>query len=293
MWSVRGKVCLITGATSGIGRETALGLARNGARLAIVARDRALATKLEAAARRAGSPAVDLFFADLAVQSDVRRVAGEILAKLPAIDVFISNAGIVMNERELTVDGVGKTFAVNHLAPFLLAKLLRERIEAAAPSRIIIVASQVEARGAIDFDDLTFAKGYTPLGAYDRSKLANVLFTYELARRLHERGVTVNCLHPGVIATNLLSDYERKSRLGGKLLRLTHSGPKEGAATTLRLATDPKLIDVSGRHFKPTGEARTSPASYDLQLARRLWEISEQLVGEAEAPLHAKGGALE
>jgi len=292
MWSVRDKTCLITGATSGIGRETALGLARSGARLAIVARDRTLAAKVASEARREGSPTVDLFFADLANQADLRRAAGEILAKLPAIHVFISNAGIVMNERELTVDSVEKTFAVNHLAPFLLVKLLRERIEAAAPSRIIIVASQVEARGVIDFDDLTFAKSYTALGAYDRSKLANVLFTYELARRLHEKGVTVNCLHPGVIATNLLCDYEKKSRLAGKLLRLTHPGPKEGAATTLRLATDPKLIYVSGRYFKPTGEERTSPASYDRELARRLWEISEQLVGDAEALSNAKGGAL-
>lgn len=291
MWSVRDKTCLITGATSGIGRATALGLARKGARLAILARDRGRAAKLEADLRREGCAAVDPFFADLAVQADVRRVAGDVLARLSAIHVFISNAGVVMNERRVTVDGVEQTFAVNHLAPFLLVRLLRERIEASAPARIIIVASQVEARGSIDLDDLSFERKYTPLGAYDRSKLANVLFTYELARRLHDTGVTVNCLHPGVIATNLLSDYEGKSRLAGKLLRLSHPGPTDGAATSLRLATDPELIYVSGRYFKPEGEARTSPASYDRALARRLWEVSERLVGEGDAARGDGGGA--
>ena len=284
-WTVRGKTCLITGATSGIGRETALGLAREGAALALHGRDPSRLARSRDDARAAGSPRVDVFTANLTEQREVRRLAAEVRDRVSAVDVFISNAGVVMRERRLTSDGVEATLAVNHLAPFLLVDLLLDRIQPPADrsSRIVVVASQVEARGVIDFDDLMMEKAFTSLGAYDRSKLANVLFSYELARRLHEARVTVNCLHPGVIATNLLSDYEGRSRLLGMALRLTNEGPKKGAQASIRLAVDPALEYVSGRYFRPNGEARSSPASYDRALAKRLWEVSARLVGLRDA----------
>jgi NAD(P)-dependent dehydrogenase (short-subunit alcohol dehydrogenase family) len=175
------------------------------------------------------------------------------------------------------------TFALNHLAPFLLTSLVLDRLRSSAPARVVVVASQVEARGAIHFEDLQLERGYQPLVAYDQSKLANVLFTYELARRLAGTQVTANCLHPGVIATNLLADYMGKSRLlGGKLNALTYPGPKKGAETSIRLASDPELEGVSGKYFKPEGLAESSRSSHDPELARRLWEVSERLTGRNE-----------
>jgi NAD(P)-dependent dehydrogenase (short-subunit alcohol dehydrogenase family) len=278
MWTVHDKVCVVTGASAGIGKETALGLARLGARVAIVCRDRDRGAAAAAEIRAAGSPQVELFLADLSLQDDVRRLAGQLVERLARIDVLLHNAGVVMRERRLTRDGVETTLAVNHLAPFLLTQLLRPKIE--APARIVVVASQVEARGRIDFGDLSFARtAYEPLAAYCQSKLANMLFTYELTRRLRDTDITANCLHPGVIATNLLCDYMGRPRVMSKVHRLTHPGPKEGAQVSLKLATDPALSGVSGRYFRPDGEASSSKQSYDPELARRLWDVSEQLTG--------------
>ena len=278
MWNVRDKTCVVTGASAGIGKETALGLARLGARVAIVCRDRDRGAAAVAETRAAGSPQVELFLADLSLQDDVRRLAGQLVERLARIDVLLHNAGVVMRERVVTRDGIEATLAVNHLAPFLLTQLLRAKIE--APARIVVVASQVEARGRIDFGDLSFARTpYDPLAAYYQSKLANVLFTYELTRRLRDTDITANCLHPGVIATNLLCDYMGRPRVMSKVHRLTHPGPKEGAQVSLKLATDPALTGVSGRYFRPEGEGASSKQSYDPELARRLWEVSEQLTG--------------
>lgn len=278
MWNVRDKTCVVTGASAGIGKETALGLARLGARVAIVCRDRDRGAAAVAETRAAGSPRVELFLADLSLQDDVRRLAGQLVERLARIDVLLHNAGVVMRERVVTRDGIEATLAVNHLAPFLLTQLLRAKIE--APARIVVVASQVEARGRIDFGDLSFARTpYDPLAAYYQSKLANVLFTYELTRRLRDTDITANCLHPGVIATNLLCDYMGRPRVMSKVHRLTHPGPKEGAQVSLKLATDPALTGVSGRYFRPEGEGASSKQSYDPELARRLWEVSEQLTG--------------
>lgn len=281
MWTVRDKMCVVTGASSGIGKETALGLARQGARLALVCRDRERGAAAVAEIRAAGSPQVELLVADLAIQAEVRRVAGQLVERLPRIDVLLHNAGVVMRKRQLTPDGIETTLAVNHLAPFLLTQLVQHKLE--APARIVVVASQVEARGRIQLDDLGFERTpYEPLAAYYQSKLANVLFTYELSRRLRGSDVTANCLHPGVIATNLLCDYMGRPRAMSKLHRLTHPGPREGAQVSIRLATDPALAGVSGRFFRPEGEASSSKQSYDPELARRLWEVSEQLTGRSQ-----------
>jgi len=278
MWSVRDKTCVVTGASSGIGKHTALGLARQGARLALLGRDPKRTAAAADECRRAGSSRVDVFVADLSMQAEVRRLGDQLLERLESIHVLLHNAGVVMPTRRLTVDGVEATLAINHLAPFLLTQRLLDRVVASAPARIVVVASQVESRGRIDFDDLQLERQrYVPLTAYDRSKLANVLFTYELARRLKDTDVTVNCLHPGVIATNLLCDYMGRPRLMSRVNRLKHPGPETGAQTSIRLATDPALEGTSGKYFRPDGESPSSKQSYDTETARRLWEVSEQL----------------
>ncbi len=258
MWTVRGKTCLITGANTGIGKETALELAGQGAHIVMVCRDRSRGERARKDLQRAGSGNVDLLLADLARTAEVRRLADQVLDRYPSLPLVISNAGVVMPSRRETGDGYEATFAINHLAPFLLINLLLDRIKASAPARIVVVASQVEKGGHLKFDDLHYKSGYEPLVAYRQSKLANVLFSYELARRLSGSDVTVNCLHPGVIATNLLCDYNGRPRALSKLNRLTYPGPKKGAQTSIRLATDPKLEGVSGKYFRPEGEASSS-----------------------------------
>jgi retinol dehydrogenase 14 len=274
---IDGKRCLITGANTGIGKETAIGLAKKGARIVMVCRDRARGVAAQQEIRKASRHEVELLIADLSVQREVRDLAQEILDRFDTLPIVISNAGVVMRTRTLTPDGYEATFAINHLAPFLLINLLLERVQASAPARIVVVASQVEAGGRIDFDDLQLAHGYDPLVAYRQSKLANVLFTYELARKLRGSDVTANCLHPGVIATHLLCDYLDRPRVASKLHRITHPGPAFGAKTSIRLASDPALEGTSGRFFRPEGEAQSSQQSYDEALARRLWQVSETL----------------
>lgn len=278
---MRDKICIVTGANTGIGKETAIGLAEMGATVVMVCRNRRRGESAAADIRRlTDNPAVELMIADLSSQRQVRQLAADFQIKHSRLDVLVNNAGVITPRRQRTVDGLETQFAVNHLAPFLLTNLLLDVLKASAPSRIVVVASQVESRGKIEFDDLQGERRYDYMAAYCQSKLANVMFTYELARRLDGTGVTANCLHPGVIATNLLSDYMKRPRAIGMVNRLRYPGPSEGAQTSIYLASDPAMEGVSGRYFRcDTGETPSSKASYDEDAWRRLWEVSEQLTG--------------
>lgn len=263
------------------------GLARaKVSRVVMICRDRARGEAAADEVRRNGAEP-QLLVADLSVQGDVRRAAEQLRRTHERVDVLIHNAGAIHQQRRVTVDGIEQTFAVNHLAPFLLTQLLldlvekgRRGLDGTGPARIIVVASQVEKQGRIDFDDLNGERSYAPLAAYSQSKLANVLFTYALARRLEGHGVTVNCLHPGVIATTLLANYLGKSSLGLRT-RLTTPGPEAAARMIVRLALDPSFRDVTGAYFHETRRVESSAASRDRALQERLWEVSETLVSES------------
>jgi NAD(P)-dependent dehydrogenase (short-subunit alcohol dehydrogenase family) len=275
---LRGRVCVVTGASSGIGRETALALARMGATLALVCRDRRRGEEVLDAVRAEGARA-DLFLADLASQANNRSVAAELLARYPAIHVLVNNAGVVNLHRATTVDGIETVFAVNHLGYFLLTHLLLDRLRASAPSRIVNVASDAHRIGHLDFDDLGSERRWGTMRVYGTSKLCNVLFTYELARRLDGTGVTVNCLHPGAVATRLGHNNGRLATLLTKLLAPFFRTPVQGAATSIHLASSPELAGVTGQYFANCKPTRSSRASYDEATARRLWDVSCTLTG--------------
>ena len=274
-----GRTVLVTGGTAGIGKATALGLATMGARVGITGRDR---VRSEAAAReiRAAGGQVDVFVGDLSVQSEVRRLANEILQRFSRIDVLVNNVGGYWNTRHQTADGLERTFALNHLAPFLLTHLLLDRLRHSAPARVVTVSSNAQAQGRIDFDDLQGVRSYSGARAYSQSKLANVLFSYELARRLHGTAVTANALHPGVVSTSFgAEDPATVQRVFIPFLRPFMKTPAQGAATSIHLASAPDLEQVSGRYFadsKPKGSAQRS---YDQSAAARLWQVSADLVG--------------
>jgi len=273
------KVCLITGATSGIGKATAMGLANMGASVVMVGRDRGRGEAALAEIKDgSGNAPVDLMLADLSSQEQVRRLAEEFKEAYPRLDVLINNAGGFHSERITTADGLEMTFAVNHLAYFLLTNLLLDVLEASAPSRVVNVSSGDHSNGTIDFDDLQGEKGYKGAKAYSQSKLANVLFTYELARRLKGTGVTANCLHPGAgVRTNFGSGVSGMFGLTVRALRPLMKSPEKGAETSIYLASSPEMADLSGRYFVKKAEARSSDASHDERIARRLWEVSTQL----------------
>ena len=246
-----GKTVLVTGGTGGIGKATAAGLASLGARVGIVGRDRQRAEAAAADIRRENdAPAVDLFVADMSSQAEVRRLAAEVLGRYPRLDVLVNNVGGFWATRHTTADGLEHTFAVNHLAPFLLTNLLLERLEASAPARIVTVSSGAQSMGRIDFDDLQGERNYQGQRAYNQSKLANVLFTYELARRLAGTGVTANVLHPGVVRTRFgAEDPARLTNLLVPIARLFMKTPEQGAATPVYLASSPEVEGVTGRYF--------------------------------------------
>ena len=275
-----GRVCVVTGASSGIGRATARALAGMGATLALVCRDRGRGEEARAALRaESGNDAIALFLADLSSQAEIRRLATELGERYPAIHVLVNNAGVVNLQRTTTVDGIETVFAVNHLGYFLLTDLLLGRLRSSAPARIVNVASEVHRYGTIDLDDLGHARRYRTMRVYGASKLANVLFTYELARRLEGTGVTVNCLHPGAVATRLGQNNGRVATALTKLLKPFFRTPEQGAATTIYLASSPAVEGVSGKYFVNCREARSSAATYDTELARRLWAASARLTG--------------
>ena len=274
-----GKTVLITGASAGIGKATALGLARLGASLAITGRDR-LRTEAAAGEVRAAGGHVELFVADLSCQGEVRRLATEALERLPRIDVLVNNVGGYWSTRRITGDGLEHTFAVNHLAPFLLTNLLLARLRASAPARVVTVASNAQRLGRIDFDDLQGERSYSGGRAYNQSKLANVLFTYELARRLPIGEVTANALHPGLVSTSFgADDRSRSQRLLVPLMRPFMASPAQGAAASVELASAQALEGKTGLFLTKHGPRRSSPRSYDTATATRLWSVSADLVG--------------
>ena len=275
-----GRTVLVTGGTGGIGKATALGLARMGAHLAITGRDRGRTEGAAREIRAAGDGSVEVFVADLSSQSEVRRLAGEILQSLSRLNVLVNNVGGYWNTRHVTADGLERTFALNHLAPFLLTNLLLDRLKQSAPARVVTVSSHAQAMGQIDFDDLQGERSYSGARAYNQSKLANVLFTYELARRLQATSVTANALHPGVVRTAFgAEDPGGIQRRFVPFLRPFMKAPAQGAATSIHLASAPDLEPVTGRFFTKSKPKRSSKRSYDEAVAARLWQVSAVLVG--------------
>jgi NAD(P)-dependent dehydrogenase (short-subunit alcohol dehydrogenase family) len=282
--SMQGRVCLITGTTSGIGRVTATALAQRGASIVLVARDRPRAQATVAAIQeQTSNPDVDYLLADLASQAQVRRLAADFLARHDRLHVLINNAGAVLMQRRPTVDGLEMTFAVNHLAPFLLTNLLLDTLRASAPARVVTVSSMAHRGVTIPFDDLQQTHGYHPWTVYGQTKLANLLFTYELARRLEGSGVCANALHPGFVASGFNKNNGPLMAFAMTLARPFAISVERGAQTSIYLATSPDVAAVSGKYFVNSKPATSSPQSYDEQAQHRLWEVSEQLTGLAAA----------
>jgi NAD(P)-dependent dehydrogenase (short-subunit alcohol dehydrogenase family) len=279
---MKGKTIVATGATSGIGEVAALKLAGMGARVVIIARDegRAKATmrKLESAAPGLGHRA---HLADLSSMAEARRVGAAIAGSEPRIDVLINNAGAMFAERRVTPEGLELTFALNHMAYFVLTQALRERLAASAPARIVSTASNAHSGASLDFDDLQSAKGYSGFKVYGRSKLANILFTRELARRLAGTGVTTNCLHPGFVATRFGDSAGGWTSLLIPLLKTFALSPEKGADTIVYLASSPEVDKETGEYFVKRKVASPSAAARDDAAAKRLWAATEALAARA------------
>jgi len=278
--SMAGRTVLVTGGTGGIGKATAMGLAAMGAHLAITGRDRVRTESAAREIRAAGGGQVDAFIADLSSQTEVRRLAAEVLQTYPRIDVLVNNVGGYWNTRHITCDGLEHTFALNHLASFLLTNLLLDRLKQGGPARVVTVSSNAQAMGRIDFDDLQGERSYSGARAYNQAKLANVLFTYELARKLQASAVTANALHPGVVSTSFgAEDPGGVQRWFVPFMRPFMKTPAQGAATSIHVASSPDLERVTGRFFANTKPKRSSQRSYDQAAAARLWAVSTDLVG--------------
>jgi NAD(P)-dependent dehydrogenase (short-subunit alcohol dehydrogenase family) len=275
-----GKVVLITGANSGVGLATAYGLAERGATVVMVSRDPARgAAARDEVAQVATGPTPVLLLADHSSQAAIHALAKEVRARFARIDVLVNNAGAIFAQRELTVDGIEQTFAVNHLAPFLLTNLLLDLVKAAPAGRIVTVASEVHS-GKIDFENLQGERHYNFFKAYGLSKLENILFTYELARRLEGTSTTANCVSPGATRTRFgdnLRGLPRLMPLVMKRIPLLFGSPENGARTSIYVASSPELAGVSGRFYLRCRERRTKPLTYNAEVAAQPWSVSEKL----------------
>ncbi len=279
-----GKICMVTGANGGIGYVTALELAKMGATVVLVCRNK---SKGEAARSeiqtKSGNQSVDLLLADLSSQKSIRQLAEDFKSKYQHLHVLVNNAGAAFGQRTVTEDGLESTFAMNHLGYFLLTVLLLDVLKASAPSRIVNVSSSGHQTGRIDFDDLQEEKKrYNTIRTYCNSKLANVLFTYELAKRLEGTGVTANCLHPGVVATNFGMGSGGLLGLGVKIARPFEITPEQGARTSIYLASSPDVEGVTGKYFAKCKERSSAKQSHDEATGQRLWQVSEQLTHISE-----------
>jgi len=279
---LQGKICLVTGSTSGIGKVTARELANRGASVVLVSRSRAKGEATQAEIQQAtGNSQVELLVADLSLLEDVHRLVAEFQQTHPYLHLLVNNAGGAYPRRTLTSEGFEATLAVNYLAPFLLTELLLDTLKASAPARIVNVSSAQHANASIEFDNLQGEKKYTNLGNYGQAKLALLLWTYELTRRLEGTGVTVNALHPGVVASNFAAGMSGPAALAVKLLKPFLLTSEQGAQTTLYLATSPQVEGVTGKYFVKSHEKPSSSRSYDQAVGARLWEVTEQLVARA------------
>lgn len=280
-WDIRGKNILITGATNGIGLEASVELARRGARVVMVGRNpRRTEAAVADVMARSGAAEVSHLLCDFSSQADIRRFAGEVKTLLDRLDVLVNNAGGVNKKRSVTIDGIETTFAVNHLGYFLLTNLLLDLLVRSAPARIVSVASVGHRKGTLDFSDLGYERGYRIMRAYTRSKLANVLFAAELARRLAGTGVTSNSVHPGSVATNIWSGAPLWAKpIIHLFLRPSFLTVEEGAATIVQLVASPELEGVTGKYFEKGKPVEPAPLARDEALAERLWEVSAGMVG--------------
>lgn len=281
---MRGRVCAITGASSGLGYETALALAHSGATVALLCRSEERGAQArERIAARTGNQDLHVVHCDHASLDTVRAAAATLLERFDALHVLVNNAGLIVNQRRITVDGIEETFQVNHLSAFLLTDLLRARLQASAPARVITVSSLAHRAGALDFADLQSLRCYDGWSVYARSKLANVLFTYELARRLDGSGVTANAVHPGIVRSGFGRNNGLVMRAFMTLTQLPPLAvsPRRGARTQVWLASSPDVAGVSGRYFARRRARGSSRSSHDRDAQRRLWEASEQLLSTA------------
>jgi NAD(P)-dependent dehydrogenase (short-subunit alcohol dehydrogenase family) len=274
---------MVTGASSGIGRAAALILAEMGATVILVCRDKGRGELVvDEILSKSGDRSADLLIADLASQASIRALAGQFADNYDRLHVLVNNAGVYLTKRHVTVDGIEATFAVNYLAPFLLTNLLLDVLKGSAPARIVNVAGAYHTKGRIDFEDLMGERGYSGRRAISQSKLAEVLFTYELARRLEGTGVTANCLDPGMVATDLIYKDDGLPRLfkyAYSLVKPFLKSPEKGAGTTVHLASSHEVEDTTGSYFIDRKAIKSSPESYDMTTARRLWDVSAALAG--------------
>jgi len=279
MPQLTGKTVLVTGSTSGIGLAACMELAKRGADLVMVARDRAKGEACAAAVERsAGARRPSLMLCDFASRKSIGELAGELRRSRSRLDILVNNAGSVSARREVTEDGIERTFAVNHLGYFLLTNLLIDLLEKGAPARVVNVASIAHITGTMDFDDLGFEKGFSTRKAYNRSKLANVLFTRELARRLQGRGITVNCLHPGAVSTNIWSHAAWWTQPFLAVARLFMVSPRKGGDAIVFLATSPEVEGKSGGYYENSRLVLPSRLARDDALAAKLWDVSATMV---------------
>ncbi len=288
MSDMQGKTCVVTGANAGIGKWTVIGLAERGARVLMHARSREKGEAAVAEVKgRTGNPEIELVVADLAELGQVAALAREVLERCPRLDVLVNNAGVIQGERTETPDGYESTFAVNHLAVFLLTNLLLERLRESAPSRVVTVASRAHVGRQLDFDDLQSERSYASMDVYGKSKLANILFTRELARRLQEQGadaatVTANCLHPGVVRTRFGADGDLGGLMGvgWALLQPFLLSPEKGARTSVFLASSQEVDGISGEYFDQCKIQRTTRYGRDPDSAAELWRRSTEMVAK-------------
>ena len=276
--TMQNRICMVTGATSGMGKVTATALAQMGATVILIARNQGKGEAVRDEIRRqSGNTNVEAMFADLSSQHAIRMLAHTFQQKYQHLHVLVNNAGGIFFQRETTVDGVEMTFAVNHLAPFLLTSLLMDSMKASAPARIINVSSNVERMGSINFADLQYEKRYSSFGAYAQAKLATVLFTYELARRLEGTGVTTNAITPGPVATNFAKNGNHPMNILLPIIFRFATRAEEGAQTAIFLASEPLLEGVTGKIYYKKKELHSSRKSYDVALQKHIWQVSEEL----------------
>ncbi|MBA3472928.1 MAG: SDR family oxidoreductase [Rubrobacter sp.] len=274
-----GKVVLITGGTSGIGKATATALAAMGANVIVTGRNEERGERAVEEIRRDTGGEVSLMLADLAVQADVRRLAEEFQERYDRLDVLVNNAGLVQSERTETPDGIETQLAVNHLAPFLLTNLLLDLLKKSAPSRIITVSSDGHRWGKMDLDDLQSKRRYRAFPVYGMTKLANIMFTHELAERLEGTGVTANSLHPGGVNTNFGNNNSGIMAVLFRAFKPFMRSPEQGADTVIYLASSPEVEGMTGKYLADRKVKAPSDAAYDEATRKRLWEASEELTG--------------